>query len=400
MFYSKELSFVKATMEKSGVRVNIIDINSPVLPEMDLGLHHLLGRKEFYGKSFSETFLTPEKNTVYKFTDSFSLSFIFFNLPQKDENIIFWAGPFLSKNYTEEEILEIGEKNSVILKSGGSFTQFYSGIPYISDNSFIFTMLETLAELLWGNDNFKFTEITGEEEFAPIEKNLSEINPEFKIEMMERRYAFENELIRAVEQGNDRYFELIAEKFSSLSFEKRLSDPLRNLKNYCIIMNTLLRKGAENGGVHPVYLDSVSSDFAKKIEMSQSDENIRQLMQKMFRSYCKLVREHATRNFSIQIQKAILYISANISEDLSLNTVSVALNLNPSYLSSLFKTETGKTLTEYVNGERIKLSKRLLKTTNLQIQTIAAQCGFLDLHYFYRVFKKYTGKTPKEYKNG
>ena len=399
MFYSKELSFVKKTLEKSGVRVNIISGEAPLFPEVDLGLRQFLNMSEFYNKNFYDAFLTPEENTVYRFTDNFSLNFIFFNLPKSRENIIFLAGPFVSKDFKEEEIMEIAEKNGIILKTGNTFIQLFSSIPYISENSFIFTMLETLSELMWGGgDSFNFLDVTSEEELSPIEKSLTEINPEFKVEMMEKRYAFENELIRAVEKGNERHAVSILEKFSSIAFEKRLSDPLRNLKNYCIIMNTLLRKAAENGGVHPIYLDSVSSDFAKKIETVQSNENIRNLMSQMYRSYCKLVREHNTKNLSLQVQKAILYISANLSDDLSLSTVSEALNINPSYLSTLFKGEMGATLTDYVNKERIKLSKKLLKTTNLQIQTIAAQCGFLDLHYFYRVFKKYTGTSPKEYK--
>jgi YesN/AraC family two-component response regulator len=75
-------------------------------------------------------------------------------------------------------------------------------------------------------------------------------------------------------------------------------------------------------------------------------------------------------------------------------------NVSPNYLSNLFKRQTGKTLTQYVNGKRVSYAKHLLKTTNLQIQTIAQHCGILDFHYFCRIFKSITGKTPSEYRSG
>ena len=56
--------------------------------------------------------------------------------------------------------------------------------------------------------------------------------------------------------------------FEAMQLEMRGSSPLRSAKNYSIIMNTLLRKAAENGGVHPVYLDRVSSEFAIKMALA------------------------------------------------------------------------------------------------------------------------------------
>jgi hypothetical protein len=86
---------------------------------------------------------------------------------------------------------------------------------------------------------------------------------------MEKRYAFENEMIRAVSLGQLHKEKQLLSAFGGSFFEKRLTDPLRNAKNYAIIMNTLLRKAAESGGVHPLYLDRISSEFAARIEQLQ-----------------------------------------------------------------------------------------------------------------------------------
>jgi hypothetical protein len=59
---------------------------------------------------------------------------------------------------------------------------------------------------------------------------------------------------------------------------------------------------------------------------------------------------------------------------------------------------TGVTLTEYIRNKRLHHAAHLLRTTNLQVQTIATHCGITDLQYFSKLFKKETGKTPKEYR--
>ena len=163
-------------------------------------------------------------------------------------------------------------------------------------------------------------------------------------------------------------------------------------------MNTLLRKAAERGGVHPIYLDETSNNFASRIEQSPSIKVLQELMSTMVRSYCRLVNRHATRHYSPLVQRTITYIDTDLSGDLSLNTLAAMQSINPSYLSALFRRETGQTLTEHVNEKRIRLARQLLRTTRLQVQTVAQHCGIPDVNYFSKLFKKHTGKTPREYR--
>lgn len=130
--------------------------------------------------------------------------------------------------------------------------------------------------------------------------------------------------------------------FSDQAFEIRLTDLLRNAKNYSIIMNTLLRKAAENGGVHPVYLDHVSSEFAARIEQMRERMESAGLMREMFRTYCRLVRKHAMMHFSLVVQKVILLIESDLSANLTLTALAQHQNVSPGYLSTIFKKDTGK----------------------------------------------------------
>ncbi len=98
------------------------------------------------------------------------------------------------------------------------------------------------------------------------------------------------------------------------------------------------------------------------------------------------------------IENAKAYIQDNFSsEDISLNTVAMAVNLSSTYFSALFKRETGTAFTDYLNSVRINKAKELLCCTLMQISEIAYAVGYKDYRYFSQVFKKNTGQTPRDY---
>lgn len=118
----------------------------------------------------------------------------------------------------------------------------------------------------------------------------------------------------------------------------------------------------------------------------------------MITGYCNMVRQYNLKTFSLPIRKAITYINMEPDADLSLKALAVRLGLNPNYLSTLFTKELGVSLTEYVNRCRVEHAKHLLLSTDLPIKKIAQLCGFTDIHYFTRMFKRFTPLTPKKYR--
>lgn len=92
------------------------------------------------------------------------------------------------------------------------------------------------------------------------------------------------------------------------------------------------------------------------------------------------------------------YIKEHLSEDMSRESLASLVYLNADYLSHLFKRETGYSLTNYIIEERIKKSKQLLADKNLNVRDIAISCGFQNISYFSRQFKKSTGMTPREFR--
>ena len=76
------------------------------------------------------------------------------------------------------------------------------------------------------------------------------------------------------------------------------------------------------------------------------------------------------------------------------------LNVSKHYLSSIFKKETGENMSFFINKLRIEKAKQLLLESDMKIKEVFEQVGYSDQQYFSKVFKKITGKTVVEYKEG
>lgn len=401
MFYKNELKFLSDTFSKCNLQTLFLVPNISIDCRIDLMLRKLIGDSDLYNKVFLSTLNSLKNNTIYHFTDSFELNYIFLRLP--NTNNVLSIGPFLNHEIYEQKVLEIAEINRLPAIYTKKLEQFYSNVPIITEQSRIFAMLDCFAELIYGgSENFSVVDLGFDAfvDIAPLNdySSFHEHAPMVDMQIMEQRYFYENQMIRAVSLGQSHKIEQLLNNFSQMSFERRLGDPIRNLKNYCIIMNTLLRKAAENGGVHPIYINSVSSDYAAKIEQVNTTSAVQDLMSQMFYGYCNLVKKHATKNYSSVVQKTIVYVESDLCADLKLSNLAKVNNVSASYLSTQFKKETGRTLTDYVNKKRIENAMHLLKTTNLQVQTVAQHSGILDMQYFTKLFKKHTGKTPKEFR--
>ena len=99
-----------------------------------------------------------------------------------------------------------------------------------------------------------------------------------------------------------------------------------------------------------------------------------------------------------EVAKAEEYIKANFQHPLSLEKIASQVHLNKSYLSYVFKKETGENFVDYLNRVRIEKSKGLLESTGNKIYDVALSVGFDNYRYFTRVFKELTGMKPLEYR--
>ena len=399
MPHKQELSFLFDVLAKMQINAGVMKLKEIDGQQIQNRLRAVWTPPELFLSLLTEM----EDRTLYCLRDSFLCNYQFFLLPHTEAPSAFYIGPYLEEAPEEGQVLSLGEKNGIPVQMHSALREYYMGIPVIEKQSLLFTMLHTYCQRIWGRSDFAVRNIAnaGHMPESPFTRSMLEMGTDdmlLNIKTIERRYEFENELIRSVAHGQMHLEKHFQRAFSDAFFEKRHPDPLRNAKNYCVIMNTLLRKAAENGGVHPVYLDRVSSDFASRIENLKSLSQNAPLMLDMFRTYCRLVRTHSLKRFSKTVQKTMLLIESNLSNDLSPRVLAESLGISAGYLSAVFRRESGQTLTSYIHEKRMEYAEYLLSRSDLQIQNVALHCGIMDVQYFTKLFKKHFHVPPSEYR--
>jgi AraC-like DNA-binding protein len=101
----------------------------------------------------------------------------------------------------------------------------------------------------------------------------------------------------------------------------------------------------------------------------------------------------------VEIWKARNFIDEHFEEELSLTKVARAVNISPNYLSEKFKQVTGVNFVDHVARARFEKTRVLLHDVDLRVSEIAFAVGFQSLSQFNRVFKKFSGKSPTEYRS-
>jgi AraC-like DNA-binding protein len=109
-------------------------------------------------------------------------------------------------------------------------------------------------------------------------------------------------------------------------------------------------------------------------------------------------RHQSNEAESVRIWKARNFIHAHSDEELSLGKVARVANTSANYFSEKFKEATGTTFVRYVARTRFEKAAALLREGDLRVSEIAFATGFQSLSQFNRVFKKFSGKSPSEYR--
>lgn len=184
--------------------------------------------------------------------------------------------------------------------------------------------------------------------------------------------------------------ETIIEKLISLLYNESLSKNISVEENINLFMSFFLKDIGEN-----ITLKKENYNLFQKINKANTlDDKISE-----FISFVKLIiceKENQSK-YSRNVLFALKYIEDNINLPITLSDVAIYCRISPAYLSSLIKKETGINFVDLVNKKKISNAIKLMKTTTMNMEEISSSCGFSDYAYFFQVFKKYMGKSPKAY---
>lgn len=106
------------------------------------------------------------------------------------------------------------------------------------------------------------------------------------------------------------------------------------------------------------------------------------------------------KNSAVQriVRDAVSYVKKNYTSPIGVNEVAGYLGISSSYFSTLFRKETGEKFISFLIRYKMDKACEMLDQSNLRIYEISEQLGYVDVKYFCRLFRKYIGCTPSEYR--
>lgn len=341
-----------------------------------------------------------EPMVLYHITDFIRLNFNLFLYRNGKQDEIMIVGPYLlhqpDQRFCEEVLQENGLTASLIVP----FYEYCLTLPVAGNSAMLLASRTALKVITGCEEEVPYRHYQPQAEHQKEAVNISTYGmEEAAMELLEQRYRYEKLMLQEVAQGNaDMALSHYRQFFMASRSIVRTEDPVRTSKNLGFSLNTMLRKSAETAGIHPVYLDIISSNFAMLIENSNKLKEIEEFKFQMISAYCRFVQKYRLDDHSPLVRKAITYIRVHLSDHLSLRQIASGIKVSPSYLSRIFNQEMGESISCFITRTRIEKAAELLSFTRMPIQNVAFYVGFSDLNYFSRCFKKQMGKTPTEYR--
>ena len=268
-------------------------------------------------------------------------------------------------------------------------------------------MLCTMNHLLNHGEKLKISDLAiHEQELAVIKTNVEtrRTTRVYAEDASERQshntLAIEDALMEIVRRGDSTALKSWLTQAPAVQGGTIAKDQLRQLKNTFIVTATLVSRAAIRGGMREDDAFSLSDAYIQRSELLTSYNKIMNLQYNMILEFTEQVEQlhrgkHATK-LSLDVAN---YVRHHLSESISVDEMAEELFLSRPYLSAKFKQETGQTLTDYILNEKTEEAKRLLRWSDKTASAIAAYLGFSSHGHFCKVFKKYAGLTPQEYRD-
>lgn len=212
---------------------------------------------------------------------------------------------------------------------------------------------------------------------------------------MEDMYQYD--LLR---MGDPKAVEEARKMFSSSLPGHVSNDPVRNYKYLFVASATLASRSAITGGMDTERAYNISDLYIQRMDVLSTVEEVKELHADMIGFY---TREMAALDkaevYSKPVTLCIDYIYHHLHEPIRVRDLAMETGLNESYLSTLFKKETGTSVSGYILSKRMEAAENMLKFSDYTYAEVSSILAFSSQSHFSRVFKQQTGYTPKQYRD-
>lgn len=242
-----------------------------------------------------------------------------------------------------------------------------------------------------------------------LEETPLEIKRAYQRDMFEEREAPNNSALYMVEQTllnyvkNGDYDSLKEElkKFNKndMSVGRMSNNPLRQAQYMLVSGITLITRAAILGGLSENEAYNLSDIYVQRADKCREEREVISLFVVAILDFTRRVKVVKTRQvFSYSVIKSMSYILDHLHFKITLNELAQECGITPQYLSSLFKKDTGITITQYIIHEKLRAAAQLLEGSEYSIQEIASYLAFSNESSFCVHFKREFNITPGGYR--
>lgn len=181
---------------------------------------------------------------------------------------------------------------------------------------------------------------------------------------------------------------------------KLSTNELQNVKYHFAVTTAVIARYCINQGLPYQTAYNLSDHYIQAADRCKSAEAVAALHKPMCMDYARRM-QHLQKNavHSIHVVKCMDYIYDHLHTRITLTELAAFCGLSESYLSRLFRKETGSSVSEYISTKKIRAASNMLRFSDYSVAEIASILAFPSQSYFTKVFKKEYSMTPSEYRN-
>lgn len=217
----------------------------------------------------------------------------------------------------------------------------------------------------------------------------------------ENEYRFDTmklEKFSAVVKAADeeKLIALTEEVFCELANARKVN--IKYCQNLCLQFILLASRLMIEMEIRTEVLEMDESILWEQVFKQETVEDMKRLIIHYFVKVCRYINDKRSKKSRNVIQQIKDIIHARYKENLTVNDIANEVYLTSTYVCLIFKQETGETINDYITKLRIEKAKELLKDSRNKLYDICYAVGYSDPSYFSKLFKKYTGLSPTEYR--
>ena len=213
-----------------------------------------------------------------------------------------------------------------------------------------------------------------------------------------KSYNIERHVLALVESGDTEGLTEWVRNVPTVRSGSLSSDLLRQTKNTFIVTATLACRSAIRAGMNVEDAFRLSDTYIRKCENTNDLERLSGLQYEMIYTCTDEVRKLKKFSGTRLKNDVYQYIIHHLSDPIRTKEIAAALYLSRSHLSTSFREECGIPLKDYIHEVKIETAKQLMKDPSADIALIADYLGYSSASHFSRIFKRYTGHNPKQYR--